>query len=146
VPGSARRPCRNLTAEVGPPSSVNAFFHGLHPAPTYDWVAGRARFGAWVRVPAGKAERPPSLQLGDLRADARQRARLTEIGYANSYGTAALAYARGYSAAISVLLRSPFARGTRLVIARGDAGLENWREIRQMSATKSKSRRLSGGR
>ena len=29
MPGSARRPCRNLTAEVGPPSSVNAFFHGL---------------------------------------------------------------------------------------------------------------------
>jgi len=29
VPRSARRPCRNLTAEVSPPSSANAFFHGL---------------------------------------------------------------------------------------------------------------------
>jgi hypothetical protein len=31
VPRSARRPCRNLTAEVSPPSSANSFFHGLHP-------------------------------------------------------------------------------------------------------------------
>jgi len=29
VPGSARRPAANLTAQVGPPSSANAFFHGL---------------------------------------------------------------------------------------------------------------------
>src|SRR5262252_2424762 len=29
VPGSACRPCHNVTIEVGPPSSANAFFHGL---------------------------------------------------------------------------------------------------------------------
>src|SRR5215469_1542970 len=46
---------------------------------------------------------------------------------ANSCGTAALAYDTEHSAAMSLLLRSPFACGTRLVIARGDAGLENWR-------------------
>jgi hypothetical protein len=91
-----------------------------------------------------------SVQSRDLCRDARQRARLAEIGYANRYGTAALAYGAEHSAAISLLLRSPFACGKRLGIAqvarRGDAGLENWREIRQISATTSKSRRLPGGR
>jgi hypothetical protein len=38
VPGSARKPRRNLTAEVGPPYSANPFFHGLgHILPNVAW-------------------------------------------------------------------------------------------------------------
>ena len=68
-------------------------------------------------------------------------ARLTEIGYADRYGTAALALGRRalgcYQPPGSVAFCLRNAIGHCQAAGRGDAGLENCREIRQMWASTS---------
>jgi len=99
-----------------------------HPLEPIRVVLGNGWKGAGRRIPAAEGERPLSVPSRDLRRDARQWARLAEIGCVNNTGPPCWLTAL---AAISLLLRSPFACGPRLVISRPlDAamlGLENWR-------------------
>src|SRR5712671_5990176 len=100
----------------------------IHPRRTLVWAGSQVGCGAGRRIPAAEGERPVSVPSRDLRRDARQWARLAEIGCVNSTGPPCWLTAL---AAISLLLRSPFACGPRLIISRPlDAamlGLENWR-------------------
>ena len=51
----------------------------VHPTSSFVRVIMGVGFGARGRVPAAKAERPLSVQLGDLRREARQRARRADF-------------------------------------------------------------------
>lgn len=59
-------PCHNLTAEGGPPSSANAFFHALHPTEPISKGIANGRCGAWAGIAAGDTEGPLWVVLSRL--------------------------------------------------------------------------------